>query len=155
MEVRLATIEDIDAITAVINGAFRKAESFFIDGDRIEAESVRVLMEGGEFVVAEDEGAIRGCVYVQSRGERAYLGLLAVDPSVQKAGIGSQLMTAGEERCAKSGCRCIDLRIVNLRTEMHAFYSRRGYAQTGTEPFPGHLTPKIRCHFVNMSKPLT
>ena len=34
MQVRLAQIQDAETITALINSAFRKAESFFID--RIE-----------------------------------------------------------------------------------------------------------------------
>lgn len=154
MNIRAAEAQDIDAIVSVINSAFRKAESFFIDRDRIEGESVRVLMEGGVFLIAEEDGALCGCVYLQPRGERAYLGLLSVDPNVQKAGIGSRLMTAGEEYCANSGCRFMDLRIVNLRTENHAFYTRRGYVETGTESFPADLETKMPCHFVNMSKPL-
>lgn len=154
MQLRTAAVEDVEGITAVINGAFRMAESFFIEGDRINADSVRELMSKGQFVVAEDDGSLIGCVYLERRGERTYLGLLAVDPQHQGAGIGSKLMTFAEENCAKAGARFMDLRIVNLRTENHAFYERRGYMETGTEPFPSELTTKLPCHFVNMSKPL-
>jgi len=154
MEIRIAMIPDIGAITAVINAAFRQAESFFIERDRIDAESVRALMQKGQFLLAEENGVVSGCVYLERRGERTYLGLLSVDPERQGAGIGSMLMDAAEEHCAKSGCRFMDLRIVNLRTENHAFYTKRGYVETGTEPFPSELTTKIPCHFVNMSKPL-
>ena len=155
MPIRLADIQDAEAITTVINSAFKKAEAFFIDGDRIEVESVRSLMEKGKFLIAGDHDAVTGCAYVERRGERAYLGLLSVDPSLQQAGIGSALMKAAEDHSAQNGCRFMDLRIVNLRTENHAFYSRRGYLETGTEPFPSELTPKLPCHFVNMTKPLT
>lgn len=154
MEVRIAAIKDVEAITAVINAAFRKAESFFIELDRIDAESVQALMAKGEFLLAEDNGTLIGCVYLERRGERAYLGLLAIDPQHQGAGIGSKLMNFAEEQCAKAGARFMDLRIVNLRKENHAFYLRRGYVETGTEPFPAELTTKLPCHFVNMSKPL-
>ena len=154
MHVRIAAKEDIEPIMVVINAAFRKAESFFIDRDRIDTETVRSLMEKGEFFVAEDEGTLVACVYLERRGEHAYLGLLSVDPRLQGRGIGSKLMTAAEEQCASTGCRFMDLRIVNLRTENHAFYSRRGYAETGTEPFPAELGTKLPCHFVNMSKQL-
>lgn len=155
MEIRLAEIQDAEAITALINSAFRKAESFFIERDRIDVASIRALMEKGQFLVAENRGALAGCVYVEQRGERAYLGLLAVGPTLQREGIGSTLMNAAEIRCSKLGCRFIDLRIVNLRTENHALYTRRGYVETGTEPFPPELTPKLPCHFINMSKPLS
>jgi predicted N-acetyltransferase YhbS len=155
MQLRLAEIHDAEAITAVINSAFKKAEAFFIDRDRIDVESVRSLMEKGKFLLAGDNDAVTGCVYVELKGERAYLGLLSVDPTSQQAGIGSAIMKAAEDHCAKAGCRFMDLRIVNLRTENHAFYRRRGYLETGTEPFPSDLNPKLPCHFVNMTKPLT
>jgi predicted N-acetyltransferase YhbS len=154
MQVRMAETNDAEAITAVINAAFRKAESFFIDRDRLTLSDVRSMLEKGKFLIAYDNGALAGCVYVELRGERAYLGLLSVDPQRQKAGLGSTLMNAAEDFCAKAGCRFMDLRIVNLRTENHAFYSRRGYVETGTEPFPSDLKTKMPCHFVNMSKPL-
>lgn len=154
MKVRIAASEDVEAVMAVINSAFRKAEWFFIERDRMDAETLRGLMAKGKFLLAEDNGTLIGCVYLEQRGERTYLGLLAVDPQRQGAGIGSTLMNFAEEHCAKAGARFIDLRIVNLRTENHAFYLRRGYVETGTEPFPTELTTKLPCHFVNMSKPL-
>jgi predicted N-acetyltransferase YhbS len=152
VEIRLAKVQDAEAITALINSAFRKAESFFIERDRIDVASIRALMEKGQFLVAEGNGTLAGCVYVENRGERAYLGLLSVDPTLQKAGIGSSLMNAAEEYCGNVGCRFMDLRIVNLRIENHAFYSRRGFVETGTEPFPAELTPKLPCYFIDMSK---
>ena len=154
MPFRLAEIQDAEDITALINAAFRKAESFFIDGDRIDVDSVRDLMARGEFLISQEKDAVQGCVYLERRGERAYLGLLSVDPKFQNSGVGSALAKAAEERCAASGCQFMDLRIVNLRTENHAFYTRRGYVETGTEPFPAELNPKLPCHFVNMSKTL-
>ena len=75
MQVRMAKIQDAEAITALINSAFRKAESFFIDGDRIDAAAIRTLMEKGQFLLAEENGTLAGCVYVEQRGERAYLGI--------------------------------------------------------------------------------
>ena len=98
---------------------------------------------------------LKRCVYVELRGDRSYLGLLSVNPQLQKAGLGSTLMTAAEDHCAKAGSRFMDLQIVNLREENHAFYRRRGYIETGTAPFPPGLNPKLPCHFVTMSKPLT
>jgi GNAT superfamily N-acetyltransferase len=145
---------DAEAILEVINAAFR-AESFIIDRDRVDLEGVQDLLRKGKFLLADDDGIVAGCVYVEMRGDRSYLGLLSVDPQRQKGGLGSKLMGYAEDYCAKSGCRFMDLRIINLRKENHAFYSRRGYVDTGTEPFPAELNPKLPCHFVNMSKPLT
>ena len=154
MQVRLAGKADSEAITTVINAAFRKAEAFFIEGDRITLPTVQSLMEKGKFLLAHDQGTIAGCVYVELRGERAYLGLLSVDPKRQRTGLGTALINAAEKYCAESGCRFIDLQIVNLRQELPGFYRKRGYSETGTAPFPPEFSPKLSCHFVMWSKPL-
>ena len=152
---RIADMRDAEAIVSVINVAFRKAEGFLLDRDRIDLRTVQELFQKGTFLVAEDN-SLCGCVYVEARGgNRSYLGLLSVDPRLQKAGLGSQLMNAAEAHCAKAGSRFMDLRIVNVRKELPAFYHRHGYVETGTEPFTPGLNPKVTCHFVVMSKPLT
>jgi GNAT superfamily N-acetyltransferase len=159
MQVRVAETRDAGAIVSVINVAFRLAEGFLIDRDRIDLETVQDLFQKGTFLAAEDkvaeENFLCGCVYVEPRGgDRSYLGLLAVDPRLQKSGLGSQLMHAAEAYCAKAGSRFMDLRIVSVRKELPAFYRRHGYVETGTEPFTPGLNPKVPCHFVWMSKPL-
>jgi GNAT superfamily N-acetyltransferase len=155
MQVRVAETRDAEGIVAVINAAFRLAESFLLDRDRIDLQTVQGLFQKGTFLVAEDR-SLCGCAYVEPRtGNRSYLGLLAVDPRLQKSGLGSQSMNAAEAHCAKAGSSFMDLRIVNVRSELPTFYQRRGYVETGTEPFTPGLKPKLPCHFVLMSKPLT
>jgi len=154
MQVRVAETRDADAIVSVINVAFRLAEGFLLDRDRIDSETVRELLQKGTFLVAEDN-FVCGCVYVEPRGgDRSYLGLLAVDPRLQKSGLGSKLMRAAEAHCAKAGSRFMDLRIVSVRKELPGFYRRHRYVETGTEPFTPGLNPKVPCHFVWMSKSL-
>ena len=138
-ELRLAQDADAERLVNVINAAFRQAESHIIDRDRVDLELVASLLAKGEFLVAENEAALAGCVYLERRGERAYLGLLAVAPRRQNRGVGSMLIEEAEQRCARAGCRFIDLRIINLRRENHTFYTRRGYVETGTQPFPPDL----------------
>jgi GNAT superfamily N-acetyltransferase len=152
--VRLAVPSEAAKITAVINEAFRIVEGFFIDGNRIALEEVQQLFSKGAFLVAGDGDALNGCVYVEPRGERAYLGLLSVDPGRQQSGLGSRLMTAAEQYGREQGARFMDIYIVNLRTELPAFYQHRGYLENGTTPFPPDVPTKQPCHFINMSKPL-
>ena len=152
--IRHAVSSDANALTDLINRAFKRAESFLIDGDRIDLQSVQGLLGKGTFLVAGESESLAGCVYVEPRGDRAYLGLLSVDPHRQKAGLGSNLMHAAEEFCVNSGCRFIDLQIVNVRRELPTFYHRRGYVDVGTAPFVPGLNPKVPCHFVKMSKRL-
>ena len=152
--VRLAVPSEAAKITNVINDAFRVVEESFFEGDRITLAEVRQLFGKGAFLVAGEDGAVDGCVYVEPRGERAYLGLLSVDPVRQQSGLGSRLMTAAEEHGRKQGARFMDIYLVNLRTELTGFYEHRGYFANGTTPFPADVPTKQPCHFINMSKQL-
>jgi len=153
-EIRIAGSADAEQIAAIINPAFHIAEGFFIDSARITVDEVHHYLSTGVFLVAEDEHGLSGCVYIELRGERAYLGLLSVDPSRQQSGLGSRLMTAAEDYCRSRGARFMDILIVNLRTDLPAFYAHRGYVENGTTPFPADVPTKLPCHFINMSKPL-
>jgi GNAT superfamily N-acetyltransferase len=76
-----------------------------------------------------------------------------VDPARQGGGLGRLLVEAAEAHCRGAGCRKIDLRVVNLRTELPPFYRRLGYVATGTEPYVDDDATQP-CHFVVMSKSL-
>ena len=152
--IRIAEPADIEALTRLINDAF-SVEGFFIEGDRINSDAVRNLMTSGQFLIAQDDDGVAACVYVEPRGEHAYLGLLSVDPSRQRSGLGSRLVAAAEEHARASGMHYMDLRIVNLRLELPEFYQRLGYLITGTSPFPPEAITKQPCHFINMSKALS
>jgi N-acetylglutamate synthase-like GNAT family acetyltransferase len=153
METRTAQLEDAENIARLVNVAFCP-ERFFIDADRTSPEKVRALMPKGQFLLIEEAGVLSGCVYVELRDERGYFGLLAVDPALQRSGLGSRLVAAAEEHCRAASCRSMDLTIVNLRTELPAFYHRLGYVESGTLPFPPDQHPNQPCHLVRMSKPL-
>lgn len=154
LRLRAATLDDGEAIAALINTAFR-VEAFFIDGDRIDAREVRELLEKGSFLLAEEKsGRPVGCVYLEVKAPRGYFGLLSVDPKVQGGGVGRRLIAASEDHCRAAGCSSIGIRVVNLREELPPFYRRLGYEETGTEPFPEGKETKLPCHFLLMSKSL-
>ncbi len=67
-------------------------------------------------------------------------------------GFGRRLIAAAEEFCRDAGCRFMDLRIVNLREELPAYYTKLGYAETGASAFPAEVQTKLPCHFIEMSK---
>lgn len=153
MQIRTAAPADDRAITALINLAFQ-IERFFVHGDRIAIEEVQRRLTDGTFFLAEDAEGLAGCVYVELHGERAYLGLLSVDPARQGSGIGTRLMSVGEDYARQNGSRFMDLLIVSLREELPGFYTRLGYIAEGTSPFSDPARLKQPCHFVKMSKPL-
>jgi N-acetylglutamate synthase-like GNAT family acetyltransferase len=155
MEFRFADTADIPAITQLINQAF-SVERFFKAGDRLDAEEVQHLLEKGRFMVLDEDGQIQGCVYVELRGERAYLGLLSTNPNRQRAGIGTRLTAAAEEFARESGCRFMDLRVVHLREELPGIYQKFGYEISGKEELPEEMLGNFTqsCYFITMSKEL-
>jgi predicted N-acetyltransferase YhbS len=155
MDVRTATEADLNSILRLINAAFQ-VERFFKNQDRLNAEDLQGHFKTGTFLLSEDAGSITGCIYVKHGGERAYFGLLSVDPSRQKAGIGRRLVAAAEEFARETGAHFMDIRIIHLRTELPRIYAKMGYQITGTEPYPAErnhmLTQPV--HFVTMTKEL-
>lgn len=151
--IRLAVAGDVEPMARLINAAF-VVEQPFIEGERIDPAGVREYMRKGKFLVAEDAVGLVGCVYVELRSDRGYLGLLGVAPARQGTGLGRKLMDAAENYFRVAGCRAIDLRIISPRTPLPAFYEHMGYTVTGTAPFAADVPVKVPCHHVLMSKTL-
>lgn len=149
----MAAADDVGPLARLINAAF-VVEQPFIEGERIDPAGVREYMAKGKFLVAEDAEGLAGCVYVELRGERGYLGLLGVAPARQGMGLGRKLMDAAENYFRAAGCRGIDLRIISPRTPLPGFYEHMEYRQTGTAPFAADVPVKVACHYILMSKEL-
>ncbi len=143
-----ATWEDIPALESLLNSAYRgenskqgwTTEADMISGAiRTNQENLRALMNkpGALFLKSTDEqGMLEGCVFLEKRKEKLYLGMLAVSPSRQAKGTGGQLMKAAEEQARKAGCSSIFMRVISLRHELIDWYKKKGYQATGeTEPF--------------------
>jgi GNAT superfamily N-acetyltransferase len=144
----------VPALTRLINAAF-VVEQIVFDGDRVDDLGVRVYMSSGTFLVAEDSGALAGCVYIEVRGDRGYLGLLSVQPERQGTGLGRRLVAAAESFARESASRFMDLRVISARgEELLPFYQQLGYRFIRTEPFPPNLLTKIPSHFLLLSKAL-
>lgn len=153
IRIRPSRIDDAEDLARIINSAFF-VERIAIDGDRTDPEAVRSLMQKGQFLIAEDFSGPAGCVYIEPRAGRSYLGLLSVDPPRQGTGLGRRLLIAAEDWARANGSSAIDLRIISPRAELLPFYRRLGYFETGTAPFPSDLPTKVPSHFINLSKSL-
>lgn len=153
VHLRLAEAADTEALVRLINQAFA-VEKIVIEGERIDSEKVRALFETGSFLLLYEAEQLVGCVYVEVKGKRGYLGLLGVRPDRQKSGFGRRLTTTAEDYFRKAGCEAVDLRIVSVRAELAPFYERLGYAATAIAPVPDTIPLKIPSHFIVMSKSL-
>ena len=153
ISIRTASEGDAGAIARLVNTAFL-VEQFFIERDRTNPATVRGLMEKGKFLLAEDVQDLIGCVYFELRDERGYFGMLSIVPSRQRMGVGRQLVGTVEKYFRDAGCKFCDLKIVNVRTELHGLYHRWGYVDTGTADYDDPIPTKIPVHFILMAKPL-
>ncbi|NWH07212.1 MAG: GNAT family N-acetyltransferase [Alphaproteobacteria bacterium] len=145
---RWASRKDVSAIHALLEAAYRGEESLrgwtseahLLQGPRTSREEVMERATGPRsgFLLAERVGELIGCVYLKDEGGTAYLGMFAVRPACQGAGIGRALL-AESDRKAKAAWGVIAMRmtVISLREDLIAYYERRGYRRTGeTEPFP-------------------
>ena len=71
--VRLAHSTDTDGVVRLINTAFA-VEKIVIEGDRIDPQKLRGLFETGKFLLLYVAEELLGCVYVEIKGKRGYLG---------------------------------------------------------------------------------
>ncbi len=155
INIRVATMDDRTAMMPAINQAFAIEE--FLEGTRTDETRLAEMMQSGEFLIAQNaSGKIIASVYVEIKGERGYLGMLAVNPTEQGRGLGRVMVDTVEDYCRDKGCSGVDLVVISLRTDLPPFYSKLGYAETGTEEFrPSRkLKPGVECHCIVMSKEL-
>ena len=137
------------------NAAF--AIETFLEGTRTDEERLAAMMQKGEILIAEnEEGELLASIYTERRGNRGYLGMLAVDPSHQRGGLGQQMLAAAEDRFRTQGCEAIDISVLSLRPELPRIYRRYGFVETGTEEFTmsRELKDGQKCHCIVMSKQL-
>jgi ribosomal protein S18 acetylase RimI-like enzyme len=150
---REASHADIPQIVLLINRAFA-VERFFKSGGRTNPEQVQQMMQDGKFLLLIDEDEMVACMFVKVTGKRGYVGTLSVDPARQKSGIGRRMMQEAENYCRNAGCKALDIRIVNLRTELPAIYRKFGFVETGTQSAEVVKNATQPIHFITMSKPL-
>jgi ribosomal protein S18 acetylase RimI-like enzyme len=80
------------------------------------------------FLVAEDEDRhIIGSVMAGYEGHRGWINYLAVEPKLQRGGLGRQLMEHAEKKLEAIGCPKINLQVRTTNKEALAFYERLGF----------------------------
>lgn len=148
MNILAAQLSDIPQLLHIINAAFRgdsarkgwTHESDLIHGElRTDAETLQDIIANTDASLlkyVDAAGQIQGCVNLQRKTRGLYLGMLTVNPELQGAGIGKQLLAAADQKARELGCPCIYMTVISVRRELIAWYERHGYALTGErEPF--------------------
>jgi ribosomal protein S18 acetylase RimI-like enzyme len=170
--IRRATLSDLDALLDLVHRAYRgdsaragwTHEADLLDGQRTDAAALAAIINDDrqQLLIAEDRGRAVGCVQVSDQGGgTAYLGMLSVDPTLQTKGLGRLLIDAAEA-CGRDAFAAerMEMTVIEQRTELIAYYERRGYSRTGeTRPFPLDdprfgLPRRRDLRFVVLAKPL-
>ena len=128
-----------------INAAYAVAEEeLWVPGkDRVSTDAVAAIVANGEMAVARLEGRIVGSVRVRTLDpQTGFLGLLAVEPAAQGAGVGSELIRFAEDVMRDAGATQMELRLLVPRDgpdsgkeRLHEWYSRLGYRITARSDF--------------------
>ena len=139
---RKATLVDVTQIVTLVNSAYRgetsragwTTEAEVLDGQRTDADEVSDLIsaENSLILLYLMDGKIIGTVHLRHDNGAAYLGMLVIKPGFQGQGTGKKLMQSAEETAIKMwGVGKVLMTVITLRTELIAFYERRGYRRTG------------------------
>lgn len=154
-EFRTAGADDVGAIVALVNEAYR-VEAFFIRGPRTDEKEIAGLLAVGGFLLADGPDGLEGCIYVEPRGTVGYFGLLSVAAVRQGRGLGRRLIAAAEAGLRSARCQIVEILVVNQRQELFPLYAALGYAEAGAAAFPESERARLirPCHFVVMRKVL-
>jgi GNAT superfamily N-acetyltransferase len=145
---RVAGTADVESVVALVESAYRgesgrrgwTTESHLLDGRRTDAELVAELLVSPDSAVllayAGDE--LLACCHIEKHGNSAYFGMFAVDPLRQNGGLGRQLLAEAERYAHEVWqCAAMHMKVIDVRSELMAWYERRGYRRTGEySPFP-------------------
>lgn len=146
---REAVVDDVADLHRLIESAYRgdsarrgwSHEADLLDGQRTDvAELSGIVADPKQLMLLAHNGdRLVGCVRLVDEGEGvAYLGMLSIDPALQAGGLGRRLMAEAEAVArTRLGAGRMRMTVIKPRTELIAWYERRGYALTGAEePFP-------------------
>ena len=165
---RFAERKDAPAIAALIESGYRGDESRrgwtteanLIEGNRTSVAEIEgyVADPNAKFVMAFEGAALVGCALIKNEHGEGYFGMFAVSPAVQGGGHGKAILAHAEKQIhALWGCARVAMTVISIREDLVAYYERRGYARTGTKPFPFDREPGAKrtdFHFVVLTKAL-
>lgn len=148
LSISKAEKQDAEQIAALINSAYRgessqqgwTTEADLLAGLRTDMEEILQLISSDDsmLLLCKVEAELVGSVHLQKQAEQVCLGMLAVNPPLQGGGIGKQLLEAAEQAAKQNwGVNKSVMSVISCRSELIAFYERRGYRRTGvSKSFP-------------------
>jgi ribosomal protein S18 acetylase RimI-like enzyme len=123
-----------------------------------EGKMALAYQDGRIFTVTDGRnGNIVGMTYWEITTDNTlYFGPFAVSPAFQGRKIGKRMLAEVERIAREQRVEAIDIKVINLRTDLIAWYSSLGYEEMGTSPYPPEAAYKLTqpVHFVDMRRML-
>ncbi len=144
----IAEAGDAETLSRLVNSAYRgessrrgwTTEADLLGGQRTDPDTLREMISqaGNKILLMHRHTDFIGCVFLKQRAASAYLGMLTVKPELQTSGAGKRLLAAAEDWVFENwNIRLIEMTVIRQRSELIAWYGRRGYVNTQRiEPFP-------------------
>lgn len=143
-----ANADQSQAICELLNSAYRGTSGWtteinIISGNRTSRNEIEatIKLPNSYFFVVNQSKKIAACIHIVKKDDHAQLGFFAVQPSLQGNGLGTYVLEQAEI-FARTHLYSKKLRmiVVSQRTELIAFYERRGYQKTGqVEILPANI----------------
>ena len=137
-----------EEISDLINLTYRgelgwTRETHIVQGNRTNRDKIEAVIRNpnAHFLVVKQKQNLASCIYIEKRENTAYIGFFSVHPSLQGKGLGKYILKQAEIfALSKLNTRKYVMFVVSQRSELIAFYERRGYVRTGQiEAYPLHL----------------
>lgn len=147
MPVIKATRADVPELNQLVNSAYRgeisrlgwTTEANLLDGLRIDEQTLYGYFDDSNVIIlknTEESGRITGCVYLEQKAPKLYVGMFSVSPTLQNRGIGRNLLLAAENYAKQLNCHSLTMTVISSRHELISWYERRGFHPTGEiQPF--------------------
>lgn len=142
LQISVVTGADINELVLLVNSAYRgdsskkgwTTEAELLEGVRTDPNTLLAqINQPGQTILKATNNVheIIACVSLEEKDNKIYLGMLTVKPDIQATGIGKKMMQAAEAFAISKNLYCIEMTVISVRSELIAFYERRGYQQTG------------------------
>lgn len=172
--IRRANLSDTTYLTKLINSAYRgessqkgwTTEANLLDGQRIDEEMLNEILINPDSTIllleSHESQNIVACVHLKRiDSNKAYLGLLTVNPMIQNKGYGRILLDHSEAWVKNHWqSTLLVMTVISTRSELIEWYQRRGYLlsdKTSDFPMdnPRFGLPKVKIiTFVELTKNL-
>lgn len=170
-EMQKAVAKDVNSIVDLVESVYRgdssmkgwTTEAHLLGGQRVDQQMVNdmIAKPNAALLVYGSPERVLACVFLEREASGVHLGMLSVSTSLQGQKIGQKVLEFCETFIQKEwGEKELHIEVLWQRTELIAWYERRGFRKTGkTKPFPNdprYGLPKVSdLYFFEMIKRVT